>query len=128
MIIGLHHVHAVCEDVQKAADYFKDVLEAKELHRGTLGGAPFIRIEVKGLIMNLTGTKPGAGMLQPGKGARGLDHFCLVVESMDRAVEHVRNKGVQVLRGPGVSDTGNKYLFIQGPEGMHIELMELVKK
>lgn len=128
MIIGLHHVHVNCADVGKTAEYFKDIFEAKELYRGKLRGAPFVRIEVKGLVINLTGTKPGAGILEPGKGDRGLDHFSLMVSDMDSVVENIQKKGVKVLRGPGVSDTGNKYAFIQGPEGIHIELLELKKK
>lgn len=34
MIIGLHHVHVFCSDVEKTAEFFKDVFGAEELYRG----------------------------------------------------------------------------------------------
>jgi lactoylglutathione lyase len=125
MVIGLHHVHVICGDVEKTAQYFKDIFEAEEVYRGTLGGFPFIRINLKGLTINLTGTEPGAGMLDAGKGNRGLDHFSLKIKDMESMVQHVQEKGVKILRGPGVSDTGNKFVFIEGPDGICLELMQL---
>ena len=125
MVIGLHHVHIFCGDVEKTAEYFKDVFDAGELHRGRLGGRDFIRIGLKGLIINLTGTEAGAGVFETGKGNRGLDHFSLRVEDMDGTVARMHDKGVRIVKGPGVSDTGNKYLFVEGPDGIKIELLEL---
>lgn len=93
-----------------------------------MGGRPFIRIGLSGLVINLTGMAPGAGRLEPGDGKCGLDHFSLQVDNMENAVTRMQDKGVKILLGPGVSDTGNKYLFIEGPDGIQIELMELKKQ
>lgn len=124
MILGLHHVHIICGDVEKTADYFQDVLGAEELHRGILGGNAFIRLGLKGLIINMTQTNSEAGFLEPGRGKRGLDHISFQINDIESVVGHLQRKGVKIVRGPAVSETGSQYIFIEGPEGLLIELMK----
>ena len=59
MIIGLHHVHVICGDVEKTAEYFKESTKPRSYTAGHWGGTlhPY---RVKGLILNLTGNQPGA--------------------------------------------------------------------
>ncbi len=124
MIIGLHHVHVNCQDVEVTAKYFKDVFAANEVQRGKLGGQAFIRMDLKGLVINLQGTEPGSEQLDPGKGKRGLDHFCLRVDDVSREVESMQGKGVKILREPFTSSTGNQVAFVGGPDGIRIELLQ----
>lgn len=124
MIVGLDHVHIICGDVEKAVKYFKDVFEGREVFRGELRGLPMIRMDVKGVIVALMGTNPNAGQLEPGKGNRGLDHFGFRVRDLEKTVDDLKRKGTHVSVAPSVTPTGVKFAFIDGPEGIRIELVE----
>ena len=63
MISGLDHVHILCGDVEASVKYFEDIFEGKVESRGESRGFPMIRIDVKGVPINLMGTDPKAGVL-----------------------------------------------------------------
>jgi catechol 2,3-dioxygenase-like lactoylglutathione lyase family enzyme len=124
MIRGLDHVHVICGDVQEAVRYFKEVFEGQEVFRGELRGLPMVRVDVKGVVVALMGTEPGSGQLAPGKGSRGLDHFGFKVKDLQKTFEDLKKRGAKFSIGPSVSTTGVRYAFVDGPEGIRIELVE----
>ncbi len=124
MITGLDHVHVFCGQMEEAVQFFKRVFDGKELSREQVRGLPMIRMEVGGVPINLLGTEPGAGQLIPGKGNRGLDHFGFKVRDMEQTLADLQKKGVRITLGPSVTPAGIKYAFVEGPEGIRIELVE----
>ena len=124
MINGLDHVHIMCGDVEKSVKYFEDVFGGKVESRGELRGFPMIRMDVKGVFVNLMGTDPKAMALEAGKGSRGLDHFGFNVKGLEKTVEDLKKKGAKISAGPGVTPAGVRFAFIDGPEGIRIELVE----
>jgi len=124
MINGLDHVHIMCGDLEKAVKYFEDLFGGKVESRTELRGLPMTRMDVQGVYVNLHQTGPQAAMLEPGKGSRGLDHFGFRVKNLERVVEELKKKGgrfsVDFTQGAG----GVKFAFIDGPEGIRIELIE----
>ena len=74
--------------------------------------------------MFLLGTKPGAGQLIPGKGNRGLDHLGFKVKNLEETAQELKKKGVKFSVEPFVAPSGNKIAFIEGPEGIRIELVD----
>jgi len=124
MITGLDHVHVMCGDVEKAVEYFKRVFDGKEVSRGQLRGFPMIRMDVKGVFINLMGTDPKAGQLEPGKGIRGLDHFGFRVKDLESMVAELKKKGAKFSIEPSVASIGVKYAFVDGPDGIRIELVQ----
>lgn len=124
MITGLDHVHLMCGDVEKAVKYFEEVFEGKIESRGELRGQPMVRLCAYGIPINIMGTDPKAGMLVAGKGSRGLDHFGFQVKDLEKTVEELKKRGAQFGIGPSVTATGVKYAFVDGPEGIRIELVD----
>jgi lactoylglutathione lyase len=124
MITGIDHVHFMCGDVDKMAKYFEEVFEGKIESRGELRGFPMVRLHAYGVPVNIMGTDSKAGTLLAGKGSRGLDHFGFAVRDMEKTVEDLKKKGAQFSIGPSVTATGVKFAFIEGPEGIRIELVE----
>jgi len=124
MITGFDHVHVLCGDVEDAVRYFEKVFDGREISRGEVRGYPMIRMDVKGVPINVMGTDAKAGRLVPGKGDRGLDHFGFRVKELEKTVEDLKKKGAKFSIGPSVSTTGAKYAFVEGPEGIRIELVE----
>ncbi len=124
MINGLDHVHILCGEVEKSVKYFEDVFGGKVESRGELRGFPMIRMDVKGVFINLMGTDPKAMALEAGKGSRGLDHFGFAVKGLEKTVEDLKKRGAKISAGPGMTPAGVKFAFIDGPEGIRIELVE----
>ena len=123
MVTGLDHIHFICGDVEEAVKYFKNVFEAKETSRGEIRGLPVVRVDVKGAMVALMGTAPGSSKLVAGKGSRGLDHIGFTVKEIEKTVEDLKKRGakigVGITAGPGV-----KYAFVDGPDGIRIELVD----
>ena len=86
MITGLDHIHIMCGDPEKSVKYFEDLFGGKVESRSELRGLPMIRMNVQGVYVNLMGTDSKAGMLEPGKGSRGLDHFGFQVKNLEKVV------------------------------------------
>jgi catechol 2,3-dioxygenase-like lactoylglutathione lyase family enzyme len=124
MITGLDHVHIICGDVEEGVNYFKKIFDGKEVSRGEVRGFPMIRLDVKGVFINLMGTDPQAAQLEPGKGSRGLDHFGFKVQDLESTVADLKRKGAKFSVEPSVSATGVKYAFVAGPDGIRIELLQ----
>jgi len=124
MITGWDHIHIVCGDVEAAVKFFADNFKGKEISREEVRGFPLVRLEIMGLVVAFVGTQPQSPMLQPGKGNRGLDHMGFRVDNLDKTLEELKAKGVTLNAGPGITGSGLKYAFINGPEGIRIELIE----
>ena len=124
MITGLDHIHYVSNNIEAMAKYFEKVFGGKEIGRTEARGYPMIRMDVLGSTISFLGTESNAGQLEPGKGARGLDHIGFKVKNMEETLEDLKKKGVKVAIGPNVTPAGVKFAFIDGPEGIRIELVE----
>lgn len=124
MITGFDHIHYVSKNIEEMAKYFERIFGGKEIGRTEARGYPMIRMDVFGVTISFLGTEPNAGQLEPGKGSRGLDHIGFRVKNMDETLEDLKKKGVRVAIGPNVTPAGVKFAFIDGPEGIRVELVE----
>jgi lactoylglutathione lyase len=124
MISGLDHVHIMCRNLEKAVQYFESLFGGKVESRTELRGFPMVRMHVQGVHVNLHKTDSKAAAFEPGKATPGLDHFGFLVKGLERVVEDLKKKGgrfsVDFTQGAG----GVKFAFIDGPEGIRIELIE----
>jgi lactoylglutathione lyase len=124
MITGLDHIHIVCRNLEEGVKYFERMFDGKEVARGEYKGTPLVRVDVKGTIIGIMGTDPKAGRLEPGKGSAGLDHFGFKVNNMDQTAAELKKKGAKFTVGPDQTPAGLKFAFLEGPEGVRIELVE----
>ena len=124
MITGFDHVHFLCEDVEKSVKYFEDFFDAKILSKGAARGFPVVRMDVKGSMVIVMGADPKAPALEVGKGNRGLDHFGVRVVDLENTVADLKKKGGTISVEPTVTADGVKYAYIDGPDGIRIELVE----
>ncbi len=124
MITGLDHIHIVSGNVEEMIKYFENVFEGRVISRGESRGFPLVRMDVYGAPISILGTNPGPGQLEPGKGLRGLDHFGFKVKNLEETVASLKNKGAKLVIEPTTTPSGIKIAFIEGPEGIRIELVE----
>ena len=56
-----------------------------------------------------------------------LVHLAFEVESLDKMMAYLQEKGVPITDGPTVSSSGNRFCFIDAPDKYEIELIERPK-
>ncbi len=124
MIVGFDHVQIYCGDIEKAVDFFRDVFDGKEVSRQKRPSDLMVRMDVHGVIISLITVPPGGGQLDPGRGKTGFDHIGFRVREIESTLEEMKKKGVRITTELAAYPNGTKVAFIEGPEGVRIELFE----
>ena len=124
MNASLDHIHFYCGDIEKAVAYFRDLFGGKELTREKRPNSILVRMDIQGAIIALMAVSPENGPFDPGKGKRGLDHIGFKVKDLQAAIEEVKAKGVRISQDLTVLPSGLKMAFVEGPDGIRIELLE----
>ena len=119
MIVKLDHIHFYSGDIEKMAAYFRDVFGATETSRDERS----IRLDVKGSPLLIMVLDPKTEQFETGKNRRGLDHIGFLVQDIESTLEEMKRKGVRISTELKVLP-GRKVAFVDGPEGIRIELME----
>jgi lactoylglutathione lyase len=118
------HIHLFTRDPDGMAKYFESMLGA-EVIRSSPGGQPRIDLKLGGaniFILDVSGNpKAAEGPAHP---YRGLDHFGLSVKDIDKVCAELKAKGAKFTRGPETIRPGTRIAFIEGPEGVSVELLE----
>jgi lactoylglutathione lyase len=124
MIVALDHLHIFSGNVLGAAKYFEDIFGARETSREHVRGLLVVRVNVRGVTIILMETARDEDQIVVGKGRRGLDHFCFLVKDMEATVESMKGKGASFSVEPRLAPNGAKIAFVNGPDGIIIELKE----
>ena len=124
MIEALDHLHIFSGNVSAAAQYFEDIFGARETSREHVRGLLVVRVNVQGLTLTLMEAAAGADQMAVGKGNRGLDHFCFLVSDLEGTVAGMKDKGATFSVQPRLAPNGAKIAFVNGPDGIIIELKE----
>ncbi len=118
------HIHLFTPDPEGMADYFESMFGA-EVIRSDQGGRLRIDLKLGGaniFILDVSGDpKAVEGPSHP---HRGLDHFGLTVADIDKVCDELKAKGAKFTRGPETIRPGIRIAFIEGPEGVSVELLE----
>lgn len=118
------HIHLFTNDPEGMASYFESMFGAEVL-RSSPGGQPRIDLKLGGADIFILDT---SGNPNASEGAphphRGLDHFGLAVKDIDKVCDALKAKGANFTRGPETIRPGTRIAFIEGPEGVSIELLE----
>jgi lactoylglutathione lyase len=128
MITGIGHIALVCKDIDKSLDFYTRILGLPEAFRmnnddGSLwmvyvktGSDDFIELFTQG------GDQPDIP-----ENASGFKHICLWVDELETTLHDLKTKGLDV--NPDGIRTGRskcKQYFIADPDGVRIELMQLM--
>src|SRR5438552_11588105 len=118
------HVHIRTPDPEATAQWFEKMLGA-EISRTMQQGAPRIDMKIGGANVFLAATKAGDGVASPPQTPyQGLDHFGLSVTGIDAIAADLKAKGVKFTREPTTVRPGTRVCFIEGPQGVSIELLD----
>ena len=118
------HVHLRTPDPEAAAQWYEKMLGA-EVIRSTQQGQPRIDLKIGGANVFLAPVKAGDGVNPPPTTPyQGLDHFGLSVTGIDAIAADLKAKGVKFTREPTTVRPGTRVCFIEGPQGVSIELLD----
>jgi len=53
-----------------------------------------------------------------------LVHLAFEVEDMDKAIKELKSKNIPITDGPTTDDSGDRFLFIDAPDGYEVELIQ----
>ena len=118
------HIHIRSTDPEKTAAYYERMFEA-EIIRTMQDGATRIDMKIGGANVFLAPVKTGDGVASPPQTPyQGLDHFGLSVTGIDAIAADLKAKGVKFTREPTTVRPGTRVCFIEGPQGVSIELLD----
>ena len=126
MITGIGHIAITSSNYERSITFYRDTLGLEEAFRCDRDGAPW-------MAFFKTGSNDFIEVFD-GKGAAasdipeiGMKHLCLWVDDLGATLNDLKQKGLEVDPADiktGVS--GCRQYFIQDPDGVRIELMQLM--
>jgi lactoylglutathione lyase len=125
MCYSLDHIHVRCSDVDASIAYYEKMFEAKEVARADAKGMPIITLEMAGQRVCLSPKREGVDIrMKPGDPGWGVYQIGLKVDNLDAALAELKDRGAEISSGPLNVWEGLRVLFVEGPDGVEIEVME----
>ena len=124
MTYSLHHVHLICQDLEKMVTFFEEAIGAKFVEHRKFGTADGASLDLQGVAINLRVARPGEEIrenLSPSN--YGYDHIGLQVEDVQAAHDNLVQRGYSFFMPP--TETADYMIaFFKGPENITIELVQ----
>jgi len=118
------HIHLRSPNPEATATYYERMFGAEVL-RSMQQGKPRIDLKLGGANVFIAPVQAGDGVNPaPTTPYQGLDHFGLTVSGIDSIAAELKAKGAVFTKEPTTIRPGVRVCFIQGPEGVSIELLE----
>ena len=123
MKVRCDHVHLRSRDAVAAAQFYIALFDAREIRRDGDPSVSRVTIDLGGLTVFIEqapeGTTPASA--QP---HLGIEHIGLAVEDIEQAYAHVQRHGVEIISGINEVNPSLRTIFIKGPDGAIIELLQ----
>jgi catechol 2,3-dioxygenase-like lactoylglutathione lyase family enzyme len=120
------HTHFKCSDPEKTAAFFREHFGATELGRADVGGMSIITLDIGGLAYNFSPPRAGEVVETNGPAVQyGVYHIALQTEDLAAEASRMKARGVKfTVDVKAGSAPGVKMAFIEGPDGISIELLQ----
>lgn len=119
MACKLNHLHLKSPDPAKTAKFYVDNLGATIVSE-TAGGQGF-RLDLNGLPLNVTGMIDS----QTDEQVFGIEHIAIDTDDIEATIVSLKAGGAKILEETKVGN-GRKVCFFEGPEGVCLEVLEMV--
>jgi catechol 2,3-dioxygenase-like lactoylglutathione lyase family enzyme len=122
MEFKFEHIHVKTRDPRKAAKFYLEALGATLISESPEGD--HFRISLHGVTMNITDHVT----YQKRKQYYGLEHVAVHTSDMDATLAKLKEQGATLLEefiSPVPSHKGGRVCFLEGPEGIQLELVEM---
>lgn len=122
MAFKINHLHMKTPNPQKTAQWYVDNLGAKIVEEIRGSETVGFRLDLHGVRLNVTGFIEGQKLGQH----YGMEHLAIDTDDLHGTVEKLRASGARILEERQLRD-GRKVCFFEGPEGVRLEVMEMMK-
>jgi lactoylglutathione lyase len=128
VVKSIGHIAINARDIEKSLDFYTRVLglpEAFRLHNadGTLW-LVYVRSGPDDFLEIFAGASPAPARRNEDEGVK---HYCLWVDNLDATLTDIESRGVAVDRAKvRTGRSGCRQYFVADPDGVLIELMELL--
>ena len=120
---SFQHIHHEATEVQPAVDFYQRVFDATADEPFERGGATWVAVHIGGVQVTVT-DREFSGM-DLGR-YQGLDHFALTSDDFDATMARLEETDTAIWAGPLQLENGQRIVFINGPDHVKIEIMEMV--
>ena len=124
MSFRFHHVHIICEDLEKLIGFFTEGLGADLVSRKKFGTADGASLDLQGTTINLRVARADEKL--EGDASRtvyGYNHIGLEVEEIEAAYTDLSAQGYSFFMPP-TNIPELRIAFFRGPEDIVIELVQ----
>lgn len=128
MIKGIGHVAINAKDVEASLDFYERMLGLPEAFRleGADGRLSMVYVKTGPRDFLEIFPRAAAGP-ERGRDQQGIKHFCLWVDDLAATLGDLEARGLPVDRSQvRVGRTGSRIYFATDPDGVQVELMELL--
>jgi len=138
MNLTAHHYGITVSDLDRAVEFYRDVLGLEVIAEFSVGGdafatgvdvdgasAEFAHLDAGDARIELVSYDPeGDTRNEPSLHEPGATHVGLEVEDLDAVYDALPN-GVDTLSEPQTTESGTKICFVRDPDGNLVELLEV---
>ncbi|MDR1397629.1 MAG: VOC family protein [Desulfarculales bacterium] len=125
MIKDHHHIHIRCQDLLLSHAFYVDILGGRELkHYFTKKGTEIYLVLVGDTTLALSPQKGELDRPLPDTQPVGLFQIAYRVEDVKQALDEFARRGGKIKGGIIEATPGVWAGFVQGPDGVEIELMQ----
>lgn len=120
LFLGVDHVNVQAPDLEKAVQFYTEVLGCALVKRMELGPVKLVFLNLGGTVIEL---KEAVDHTPPQDGL--VDHIALRVADIFAAVELLKSQSVEFISPEPMLIGPNRYIFFfRGPSGEKIELIQ----
>lgn len=120
----LDHVGIKSKDVEKSIDFYTKVMGFEFLEEIEILGRKFTFVGNEDTRIEIEGANPEDERMDVNRGY-GLYHLALIVDEIDNMAERLKKNGVKFILEPIQLREDRKIAFIEDPDGVRIQLIEL---
>ena len=126
-MLPIGEVCIFCHDLPKTASFYKDIIGLEEIAIPGLTGERVRMLRAGPVMLGLVRASPDDPPFVV-EGHTGINHFAFFVADIKKVVSDFRKKGVKILEEPHEIAKGFWGVFMEGPEGVKLQLLEFTGK
>ena len=119
------HTHFKCSEPAKTIAFFKDNFGATEVSRSDARGMSIVTLDIGGLWYNFSPKRANETVdTATGTVRHGVYHIALKTTDLEAEAAKMKARGVKFTQEVKQLNPKTKFAFIEGPDGISIELLQ----